>query len=152
MGLEVGATALEDVSEIVAEAELVGVAADDPGAPVVGFPSIEHGSEVDERDVVRFDDPVRRVSRIGEQRVGAGSHDPLVPVALHPEQVSGKFGDGVGGFGLAHPRPDDPSGFDRCEQLPRPLLGNEQLPCPVLLVDALCHPPSVCRDRQGPVP
>ena len=65
------------------------VVADHISAAEVGLPLLEDRTEITEHDVVGLDQPVRRILAIGLQSVRASPDNPLVPVALHSEHVSG---------------------------------------------------------------
>jgi len=121
VGLDVGAVDLL-VRELADQ--VAGVpAAEHVGAPEVGRELLEDRTEVGEDDVVRLDDPVRRVLPVGEQRVRAGPHDALVPAPGLPEHLVGQVPDPVARRLLALAGRDDAPRPDLVEHCHRPPSG-----------------------------
>ena len=71
-GSEERLASVEHDGQGVAQALFDGVGAQDEGAAEVGFPAVEHRSEVAKDDVVDVDQPVGRVFAKEQQSVGAG--------------------------------------------------------------------------------
>jgi hypothetical protein len=113
----------EDRGQIVPQAVLDRVVAEDEGPPEVGLVLLEDRSEVGEHDVVRADHPVRRVLPVRLQRVRPRAHDPLVPVPGRTEQLVRQIPDPVTDRPLALAGRDESALLDLREEPFRLRLG-----------------------------
>lgn len=85
----------EGCCDVVAHFQFGWIVADDEGASEVCFVLFEDGAEVDEEDVVAGERVVRWIVRVGEECVGSGADDALVPVGGDAEEFFSEVVDGL---------------------------------------------------------
>ncbi len=106
----------EHGGEIVTEAQLVGIGAEHPRAPEVGFPLAEQRSEVAVDDVVVGHGAVGRILLIRLERVRTRADDALVPMAHDAEAIGRELLHGMARFAVEHAGLQDRALRDRVEQ------------------------------------
>ena len=140
MSVEEGAARVPDDGQIVAQAMLDRIIAQDERPTEVGLPPLEDRAEVAEHYVVGSDDPVGWVLTEGLQRIRPRTNDALVPMPVDVEQLRRKVPDGVTCFALGDSGDDESTLLDVREQLCCLVLRGEQSFRPQLFIfDRTAH-------------